>query len=99
MVKKRAPKSIPPSLKELYKNGSRVRFHGWWMGESEMDRAIADWLDNLPEREASAIIKTILYTYITGRFNAPIDFNTVGRVMRDDDELGEIEKTLGELED
>lgn len=96
MAKKRAPSSIPDSLKPLYRNSQRIRFHGGWLGESEMDRTIAEWLDELPARDAWAIVKTILYTYITGR---TVDGAPPAPRAVDAGEFGRVSQALLEIDD
>lgn len=64
MTKKRSIK-VPDNLKALAASGQRVRYNGFWMGESNRDRMIADWLDSTPQ--AGAIIKAMIYSMITGQ--------------------------------
>ncbi len=97
MAKKRVSRSIPRSLRELAKRGERYRFHGGPLGESEMDRTIAEWMDSLPDRSTWPIVKTIIYSYITGRMVALADdgepiYNTPG-------EMGAIEAAVLEFDD
>lgn len=65
MPKHRSLKGIPENLRPLAKKGLRVRFNGFWLNDSEQDRAIAQWLDETPN--AASVIKFILYQSISGR--------------------------------
>lgn len=57
-------KGIPQNLRTLARSGQRVRYNGFWLNESEQDRAIAQWLDDTAQ--AGTIIKHILYMYLSG---------------------------------
>lgn len=97
MAKKRISRSIPQSLRELARHGERYRFHGGPLGESEMDRAIAEWIDSLPARSAWPIMKTIVYSYITGRMAALTDDGQP--VYHNPGDLGAIEAAILEMDD
>lgn len=62
--KKTSSKGIPKTLIELAERGERVRFNGGWLNDSEMDRVIAEWIDDTPQ--TWIVVKTILYQWITG---------------------------------
>ena len=57
-------KGIPGSLKDLATNGNRVRFAGGWLGDSEQDRFLADWIDRTPN--AWGVMKFLLYNALKG---------------------------------
>ena len=94
MAKKRVPKHIAPSLRNLNRDNQRIRFHGGPLGESEVDRTIAEWLDELPARDAWPIVKTVLYGWITGRMNGNIQAPQL-----DAKEIGEVEQAFLEFDD
>lgn len=63
--KRQVPKGIPKNLEALARSGERYRFAGFWLNESDADRAIAGWIDEQPN--AAAIIKSIIFRLATGR--------------------------------
>lgn len=67
MPPRRSTKGIPTSLRRLARRGERVRYDGFWMGETDSDRVIADWIEKQPRGTPTAIIKQLLFLYITGR--------------------------------
>jgi len=62
-----------------------------------MDRTIAEWLDSLPERGAWPIIKTIVYSYITGRMALLTDDGQP--LYQEPGQLGAIETAFLEMDD
>jgi hypothetical protein len=97
MAKKRIPRSVPQSLRELARRGERYRFHGGPLGESEMDRTIAEWMDSLPDRSTWPIVKTIVYSYITGRMVALTDDGEP--IYHEPGQVGAIEAAILEMDD
>lgn len=87
---------VPEPYQSLAKAGFRVRFSGFWLGDSARDRMIADWLDQTPG--AGSIIKNWLYDWISGRQCAQ-------RISYEDlandpiDEIGDAGSALLDLED
>lgn len=55
---------VPDTYKALASSGQRVRFNGFWLGESQQDRTLAEWIDATPQ--AATIIKARLYAWIVG---------------------------------
>lgn len=88
---KRSSRGIPANLKPLAKRGERVRYNGFWLNDSEEDRAIATWLDET--KDAGALIKHLIYGYLTGATPAPVS-TTTSR----ESGLGEAASILGDLD-
>ena len=67
--KKPSYKGIPGHLVALAKAGKRVRYNGFWLGESERDRAVAIWLDEQKQLgvNPAELIKNFLYSLATGQ--------------------------------
>lgn len=63
--KRSIPKGIPKNLEGLARAGERYRFAGFWLNDSEADRAIAGWIDE--QSNAAAIIKSLIFRLATGR--------------------------------
>lgn len=45
--------------------GERSRFSGFWLGESERDRVVAEWINEQPN--AAESIKALIYAAATGK--------------------------------
>lgn len=90
---KRSNKGIPDNLKPLAKQGARVRFNGFWLNASSRDRVIAEWLDETPG--AAAIVKDLIYRYLTGAIPAPVSAHHPERTPA----LGEAGGILGDFDD
>ena len=67
--KKPSYKGIPSNLVDLAKDGKRVRYNGFWLGGSERDRIVADWLDEQKQLgfNPAELTKNFLYAVATGQ--------------------------------
>jgi len=90
--KNRIPPGIPPNLRPLAAQGLRIRFHGFWLGESERDRIVADWIDDHPN--AAETIKGLIH-------DAAIGYRPIAATQQDDSGQGGagIEDALSQFED
>jgi hypothetical protein len=92
---KRSTRGVPENLRALAEQGERIRFNGFWLGESDRDRVIAQWIDDTPG--AGSVIKAILYAAITGSGLA------VGSVSQDafsdEIEIGDQARALADFDD
>lgn len=101
MSKKRSSK-VPKQYEALAKAGLRVRFNGFWLGESERDRTVADWIDSTPQ--AGTIIKQMIYSLVTrsGVFFTPRSHHDIDPIADYDDSaggIGEAGSALLDLDD
>lgn len=62
---KKGARGVPRNLRALAEAGHRIRFHGGWLGSSEVDRTVAEWIDQTPN--AWAVAKWLLYMMIKGK--------------------------------
>lgn len=98
--KQKPPKGIPPSVIHIWKRGERVRFNGGWLGDSEQDRAIAEWVDT-NSRSAWTQVKVLIYLYITGRIGVSNGTGANGEPQfqkADDVVIGDAAKALGDFD-
>lgn len=58
-------RGVPQSLQELQERGERIRYHGFWLTESQRDRVIATYLDETGDN-VSEEIKDFLYRKALG---------------------------------
>jgi hypothetical protein len=58
---------VPPTYHALAVSGERVRYNGFWLGDSAEDRIVAKWLDQHAISGASAMIKRMIIDEATGR--------------------------------
>ena len=63
--RRRQRPTVPPPLSRLKQAGQRVRYHGFWLGESDRDRVVARFIDEY-EGDVSERIKELLYQEATG---------------------------------
>ena len=97
MSKKRGT-NVPANYQALAASGQRVRYNGFWLGDSERDRVIARYIDQTPQ--VGAILKAILYSIATGQGCLPAP-QTKPQAEQDNysDEIGEAGSALLELDD
>ena len=72
---KRSTRGIPRNLKALAQSGQRVRFNGGWLGGSEVDRVVAQWIDETPN--AWAVMKWLVYMLCKGKLIVADDAGSV----------------------
>lgn len=90
-------KGIPENLKPLAERGLRVRFNGGWLGETEQDRFIANWIDNTPQ--AWSVMKHILFQVLAGGAVIQPPAQTVRDDYPDELQIGEAGRALLDFDD
>jgi hypothetical protein len=98
-TKRKNPSSrgVPDNLKTLAKRGFRIRFNGFWLNDSERDRAVAQWLDQTPG--SAAIIKDLIFRYITGQLAVGFYAAPPQDEYPDEPEIGDAGNAILRMED
>ena len=74
--------AVPKAYRKLAKAGQRYRYNGFWLGESPLDRTIAEWIDGPMAGRPTAVIKALLFMIASGQMQI---VNSASIVMRDEE--------------
>lgn len=79
-------KGIPKQYHDLARQGLMYRYHGFWLGENERDRIVAEWLRE--QTNAAEIIKEMIYNRALGAIQGAPSVAGLPRDGDDEDEIG-----------